>query len=402
MKKFTSAETANDYIIRRVDSVVKNRTVHLKKGITLSMSVTRLADNTFTNTYDVQYDPTKVALRIGLNNERTSLYDVLRSDNHLLVASSGGFSYLTDDPNIQPRHLSLNLAIQDGDVMSLPVIDREALLIINGQMSARFLRATGTMEINGENVTWSGSLTDHPADIKVYGNGNSVISHASDESGSRRVLDESSRFTPHISNGQVIDVGFIRQKGSTFISAATSSTGMLDIFAFDIVLRCPKRIAADYIKMKVESMDSLPINTTIQSAMSAGPLLTTANFESHLINRDASLGTNAPFANQRAARMIIYETKNGMRHLRLLDGRPGSHIFPGVTPYEAVHIINSDAEVVWGCFLDGGQTSKLCVRKRWAVNSFGNRHYINKVPEKQNIVWVPKTGRSLASIITLN
>lgn len=402
MKKFSTLETAKKYMASHVDIPVKNRIIHLKKDVMLSMSLNWIDEDNFTNSYDVQYDPAVVTSSTSLTAERKSLNDIVRIDRNCIAVLSGGFSYLTDDPGVHPRHLSLNLAIENGLVKSLPVVDREALMMIDGRMFACVIRAVGIMEINGKQLSWSGSLTNHHTDIKLYGNGNSIITHVSDKNGSRRVLNDDSRFTPPIYGTEEIDAGFMSQKNGTFVASSVSTTGRLDIFAFDIVLRCPKHLITNNIKMRVLTIDTLTVGASIQSAVSAGPLLETTNFDNHSINKDASLGTSAPFTNSRAARAVLYVEENGLAHLRIFDGRPGSSIFPGVTPTEAVHIINSEAKVAWGCFLDGGQTAKLFVRRGLAVNSFGNRHYVDKVPNGQGVVWVPKTGRPLSSVISLN
>ena len=162
-----------------------------------------------------------------------------------------------------------------------------------------------------------------------------------------------------------------------------------------MVVRCPAYLSKNGFEMKVKTIDSLTMDGSVQSGISVGPLFNTACFEEHSINKDASLGSNAPFANRPAARAVIYETKDGLRHLRLFDGRPGSTVFAGVTPREAVRIIQAEGEVAWGCFLDGGQTAKLCVKQGPTISNFGNMHYVNAIQTIQ------KNGRPISSAITL-
>lgn len=142
-----------------------------------------------------------------------------------------------------PRQASLNLAINDGRIASLPVVDREAVMTRDGALSAGHIRAEGEFAINGSCVTWAGSRTGHSADCYVYGNGNAVITHERDQAtGTLRVLDEASRLTPAIpqdDRGRLIDVGFIAAEDGSFRSVTTSETGELDIFSYDIVARCP-------------------------------------------------------------------------------------------------------------------------------------------------------------------
>jgi hypothetical protein len=125
------------------------------------------------------------------------------------------------------------------------------------------------------------------------------------------------------------------------------------------------------------------------------------DFESHGVNKDASLGSKPPFlAACRLARTALYETVDGDVHMRLFDGRPGSENFTGLTPSEAVEIIREESEIVWGCFLDPGQTARLNIRTDGGVQSFGNRHYLRwpRRPDEK-YVWLPEHGRPVASIV---
>jgi hypothetical protein len=102
------------------------------------------------------------------------------------------------------------------------------------------------------------------------------------------------------------------------------------------------------------------------------------------------------------ARTVLYETEDGKIHIRLYDGRPGSDVFPGVTPTEVVEAICAEGNVVWGCFLDPGQTAKLCVRTGDNIESLGNRHYLKWPTEPgEKYIWVPEVGRPTASAITI-
>lgn len=183
----------------------------------------------------------------------------------------------------------------------------------------------------------------------------------------------------------------------------SSNSGGLDIFNHDVVARMHERHAhGELPEMHVRTLGGKAIDGSLQGALSVGPMLDTENFTSHPVNRDASLGGRPPFLDVPLARTVLYETDDGMVHLRLFDGRPGSSIFPGVTPDQVSQFVTSEENVTWGCFLDPGQTAKLVVRGDDDIASYGNTHYL-KWPKQpgEKFIWVPKSGRPTASTITL-
>jgi hypothetical protein len=138
------------------------------------------------------------------------------------------------------------------------------------------------------------------------------------------------------------------------------------------------------------------------AAVSAGPFLDAADFAAHPINGDPSLGSRAPFTDRRMARLVLYQDPRGRTHLRLFDGRPGSRRFAGVTPAEARDAIAADTGSRWGCFLDPGQTARICLTGPDGLTSYGNRHYLQwPANTTDRFTWVPGTGRPVSSIITV-
>jgi hypothetical protein len=117
------------------------------------------------------------------------------------------------------------------------------------------------------------------------------------------------------------------------------------------------------------------------AAVSAGPFLEAADFAAHPINGDPSLGSRPPFTDRRMARLVLYQDPRGWTHLWLFDGRPGSR---------------------WGCFLDPGQTARICLTGPDGLTSYGNRHYLQWPGNTTGrFTWVPGTGRPVSSIITV-
>ena len=60
------------------------------------------------------------------------------------------------------------------------------------------------------------------------------------------------------------------------------------------------------------------------------------------------------------------------------------------------------SDVVSGCLLDSGNTSKLNVFRDGRLESFGNRHYLRwPPPGGSGFTWTPDAGRPVASLIAL-
>ncbi|HEX7368093.1 MAG TPA: hypothetical protein VF261_00360, partial [Candidatus Saccharimonadales bacterium] len=346
---------ARDLMVReRVDVPVGDRVTDLGDSIALHTATYELGEGKFTNVYDLSADVTEICPGIKSHKQLTSVYDYALANQRIKAVCNGGFFFLADQTSAVPRQLDLNLSLANGVLRNLPVVDREAVLIRNNRLSAEYIKAFGIMSLDGAEISWSGSLTEHDSDVKVYGNGNSIITHVySEDTGSKRALDEASRFTPSIYEDDTVDVGFIRRRDGVFVGRESSRIGGVDIFAHDVVLRMPERFMHRKLpKMRVHSIGDRTLSG-LQGAMSVGPMLGEADFENHQINRDKSLGGKPPFINVPIARVALYGSDNNRVHICLLDGRPGSPTFTGVTPDQAANIINSKDDVVWGCFLDG-------------------------------------------------
>jgi hypothetical protein len=406
-RSFSSPREAAAFMGTEIDRPVPERVAQLGEGIELHATARSVDEGGFTNVYDIACESGAGTARIHISDRPIDPKTTQQAEG-AQVTTSAGFFFLADQASGTPRQASLNLAINDGRIASLPVVDREAVMTRDGVLSADHIRAEGEFAINGSSVTWAGSRTGRSAECYVYGNGNAVITHEKDQTtGTSRVLDEASRLTPVIleqDRGRLIDVGFMAAEDGSFRSVATSETGEFDIFSYDIVARCPaERIdpnspnRLDVLRIGSIHGDDLP-----ESAVSVGPSLDTEDFAAHPINRDPSLGSQPPFTERRMARLVLYEDLDNKTHLRLFDGRPGSPDFRGVTPSEVRDAIAADTGYRWGCFLDPGQTAKIWVHEHGTLAGYGNRHYLRwPQNDKDNFVWVPDKGRSVSSFITI-
>ena len=399
---FRSLPEALRFMETEIDRPASSRVADLGNGFELHVSSRTFSDGGFTNVYDLSWNPSDATATVHVNSRPVKAIEQAQG---ALAITSAAFFVLMDETSGLPAQTSLNFVIDQGRILSLPVIDREALLCRDGTLSTDHISAEGQLVINGTELTWAGSRTGRTAQSYVYGNGNIVIPRRKDPTkGSVRFLDEASRRTPSLSAGdQLVDVGFIATDDGGFRSTAIAAEGGMDIFAYDIVVRCP----AQHIdpqgdnRMGITRIGSLSGDALPDFAVTVGPSLNTSDFTAHPINRDLSLGDSPPFVDQRKAQLVLYHDLEGRTHLRLFDGRPGAPLFQGATPTEARDTIAADTGYQWGSFLDGGQTAKMWVIENGTMTSYGNRHYLRwPKHDADDFVWVPDSGRPTPSFIT--
>ena len=409
--RFDTAEKAKQYIASQVDVKALENSIRLGGGATMNVSSREFEDGCFTNIYDLAVDVRNVKAQVHASTALKGVGEFLQAVPNSLAATSGGFLYLADVSSGTPRQKALNLALEkNGLLSSVPVVDRETLICDqNGNLSARFVQACGELTIDGKTLSWAGSRTSYTADCQVFGNGNIVITHIAnpDPTGrkdSLRVLEEYSRYTPVIDKGNdLVDVGLIALEGGLFQPIKIYPEGKADLFQYDTVIRCKSQHIPRGIESKItiHTVGQLKLSKNYQGAISVGPLLSEQDFTTNAINFDPSLGSNPPFFNTRMVRLAIYATAKGKLHMRLFDGRPESPRFRGVTPREAVAIINEEDEIVWGAFLDPGRTAKISTG-RHPTTSYGNAHYLRwPTDASSQYEWVPGAGRPVPSAVTL-
>lgn len=321
------------------------------------------------------------------------------------VVATGGFFFLADDAEVQPRARSLNLAVVDGAVVSLPVVGQTALVCRAGALEVREVAAAGTLRLNGAVVRWAGSRTEEAAECVVYGNANARVEHRADvRTGKMRHFVAASRWTPALAAGSGwIDVGFRRVDGGAFVGAEWAARGGLDIFNYDLVLRCrDSRVLGGEDRAEILTVDGIEPGDPRLTAISVGPSLLDPRLAEHPLHREPSLGSYPLLGGQRAARLLYFRDREGACHLQLWDGRPGSAVCPGVLLDEVAERVCDEYAVVEGCFLDSGRTGKLCVADETGVYSLGNRHYLRwPVAGDDAFVWTPDAGRPTASLLVI-
>lgn len=396
--KFNTIQDANTFMSQCIDKPEKENEHILSSNIKIHIQSHLFQDDKFTNSYDLAYTESNKTSFIDIYQTPQSIINIVEKND--LAVVSGGFFLLNDD-DTSVRQSSLNLAMKNKEIYSMPTCDRETVIIRNGCISPRYLKAMGILCLNNTPYRWLGSKTNHSGEAIVFSNGNLAVDHIPDKNTvARRVIRESSKYTP-ISEVDYADIGLIKYSSNEFYVNNMTRGGGLDITNYDFVLRTKYHQARKTDLVKIESIDDLVIDE-IDGAFSAGPMITDSNFNNHSINRDESLGSHPPFSDRRMARLVLYLTSDNSVHFRLFDSRPNSETFQGVTPKEACDIINQEEDVVSGIFLDPGQTAKIYVSAKDFGITYGNRHYLKwPKPDDDKFIWTPDQGRPIANMIRI-
>jgi hypothetical protein len=400
MRHFSSLEEAATYLGPLLDQPVPAARLELTPDIHFQARPVWLGA-TFSNSYTVSWrKPT--GARIFVTDPPISTRAFAQQSGSV-VTTTGGFFFLADNCRFRPRMLSLNLAIQEGRVLSVPVATQDALVSRDGSLSVVEVPARGELSLGDHRLHWAGSRTRFTADCYVYGNANSVILHQPDErTGKIRVFQEESRFTPKILDNGWSDLGFAATADGCFEAVTRSDTGRLDIFQHDLVVRCPRVVARQGSGLELDTVGPLAPRDRLQGAISVGPSLSYPDPYTHPLNDDRSLGSFPLLRERPSTRLVFYQTADGWQHLCLFDGRPGSPTFPGLTLDQAISTVSARGDLVSGCLLDSGNTSKLNVVRDSRLETFGNRHYVRwPSPSEPRFTWSPDQGRPVASVIAL-
>ncbi|ADI10375.1 hypothetical protein SBI_07255 [Streptomyces bingchenggensis BCW-1] len=401
MRAFATLEEASAYLAPLLDQPVTAEHLELTPHIQFRAEPVGLGGGSFTNSYTISWSsPAASEIFVAEPPMCTAEYARQRD---AVVTATGGFFFLADRCRYRPRTLSLNLAVRNGKVLSLPAADQDALVDDGGTLSVVEVPARGELSLDGHTLRWTGTRTGVEADCYAYGNANCVIEHEPDaHTGKVRTLREDSRLTPEITGHHWSDLGFTAARGGRFEATALSDHGRLDIFDHDIVLRCPRRLARVGSVLEPRTIGPLSLRPSLRGAISVGPSLFHPDPQAHPLNGDRSLGSFPLLKDRPSTRLVFYGTADGRRHLRLFDGRPGSPTFPGVGLDQAISLVLAGGDVTTGCLLDSGHSCRLNVRRGGNVTSFGNRHYLRWPTERDpRFVWNPDHGRQVASLIAL-
>ena len=294
---------------RRVASrvfVMEQRAIELRNG--------------FTNYYDFSFpsaDSSFGAQVVStISTSRTFHLRKLASEGSLIASINAGFFFLADDATHRPIDASYNFCMRNGKVIGLPVADQTAVYTENGEIKAHNVKATGIVMIGDTELHWSGFKTVALSkDQAIFFNSACcTINHVpSENTGSKRVLDPSSIFTPHCPTKSDLIVRY-DQEGILRVHTIKAG-GNSNIFTGNFVIQCPSsnnyRVGA---VVTPQELDGISLHK-VESGVSIGPNVHHfLDQDDHPINHDSSLGNNPPFENRRMTRSIVYKDATGRVH----------------------------------------------------------------------------------------
>jgi hypothetical protein len=130
--RFSSLEEASAHLAPLLDRPVTTSRTELAPGIFFQTEALH-ANGTFTNSYRLSWRQPARA-RIFVTDPPVSAREFAERCGNV-ATTTAGFFFLADRCRFRPKALSLNLAVRDGRVISLPVADQDALTSQNGVLS---------------------------------------------------------------------------------------------------------------------------------------------------------------------------------------------------------------------------------------------------------------------------
>lgn len=368
------------------------KTIELAPGIVFRQHAISLENNRFTNSFEVRIATNAARIGIFSAPRPMHLHKVLTVERpDAVTCINGGFFFLADQAEKRPIEATYNFCVRDGHVVSLPSINRPALMVTkdSGDIVAQELKAKGEIEIGKQRIPWKGA---HPANNKRGGKAPallynsaccSIVYKKDPVSGTRRVLDMARNTTPRDPARTDIVVG-VRNK-ELYVREKRRG-GQTDFFEGAFILNVSNDAAQSMevgALVKPVSVDNIRVEN-IAEAVTIGPAIAdgTKNLARININNDPSLA-NQPFLNDSSPRSVVYKTKDGALSLRIFDGARKSKAFSGVTPREVYEILQREhrGNIEWGFHIDPGQSVRLMVRHPFIggdhekVVGYGNLHY---------------------------
>lgn len=190
----------------------KAETKEISEGAVFEQGSIELGNDAFTNFYDLSFRAENPAItpQIFSADHIASLKRILVNNEKVIGAINAGFFYLVDEGAQMPIDPTYNLCIRKHSIVGLPTSDRPLLYTSGSQLGAKDVQARGIIALGSNEYKWSGARTKRSVNVQenhitLYNSACCTIRHIqSDETGSKRILDEKLNFTPKDSN--VFDV----------------------------------------------------------------------------------------------------------------------------------------------------------------------------------------------------
>lgn len=335
----------------------------------------------------------------------------LQEEDRAIAGINAGGRFLADIYNVDPLDYAYNLHIENGNLISLPVQTRSAIMEKDGKLHVLFLEAKGKIFLGKTVVNWVGSLTGRKysqSTAAVFGSINQRLIRVRQDDGTyKRTLDDDYSFVAAYPNR--LNVVFTLGNGKLKVKKITKRC--VNIFEGVFILSIEKNIA-EGIKVgdTVDYWDIdgqlTPENT--DSAVSLGAVLISSGtpsakksktyFNYMRVLYDVNGKAVYTGLHNQKARSAIIRTKDGQIIFLLVDSNPRSPHTKGMTLSDLKgYIINNWRNIDWAVACDGGQSSKLCLVNNRKISAYGNMHYEKwmgnmKIPDGFN-------GRPVTSMV---
>ena len=372
----------------------KESVQQITPGVKLVTKVLTFSDGSFSNVYDLSWDPTYSNLLpvIHSSNKSYSLHDTMQDDENKIAIINGSFFFLTDVSDSTPKDLIYNLCIREGKIIGLPSEDQPIVYIANKKLHAVTPKPRGTMKIGSHRFSWVGakslSNSTKSGAAVLYNSRCSEIMKVRDSRTNVQIgiLDNKHITTPKAKD--VYDLVITADKKGNLIVSQINEKGGTHYFAGNFILQMKGKNSEFVVgdSLTDVTLDGLVLDT-MTSAISIGKKINDPFFfEPANINR-------------RDARSVIAEDINGHLHFIVFDG---SKYIPGFTGVSAKMIKSyfSKKYFAWAYFLDGGGSSRLIVREKADLHVLANLFAFRKFDELH--LWDWKFARKVASSISLS
>ncbi|WP_406164064.1 hypothetical protein OG806_49335 [Streptomyces sp. NBC_00882] len=378
----------------------------LAPGVRLESQTVELDGGAFTNAHTLRADLNSVHVQAVSDADGFYLRDQY-TDDGVVAAVNGSFSYISDDPAHQPAEPCLDFCCRAGEVVSLPTVTKPAFLVRDGRLAVQELPATGTLRIDGRVFDWIGSKEPQAAGatgngtLVVFGAANCRIRYADHpRTGFIRFVRPEENITPR--NESIVDVVVSRTEAGSHVISSVHHGGGVDLFRGSFILRADSEHATELrAGASVDLCSIAGIEAgQLSSGISLGPSVADAAVGA-LPAYDESLGVS-PFRGVRYARTLVW-TAGQEIVFRVFDGAPLTESFRGVSPAEVAFLLDREGVALGDAYyLDGGQSSKIVFRDEGSTEVVGNLHYLKWPQEPETeFRWRGVEGRLLNSCFVL-
>lgn len=362
-------------------------------------------NKTLTNIYEIELDQNIITTKVASELKYRYLNKYLKKYNQAALINAG-FSYNTDTKTFLPKNFNYHLQIRNGKLLSLPTKTKTAIIEINGKIETKLIPAKGSLWFNGVRLDWVGSHDYQNKLLKnkgvVWGLSNIKLFKYNN----RITINKKSLVIPEIKGHKNIVID-IDNKDVLFIKTITSKN--VNLLHGVFIISISNELSASFKKgqkltrWKIYGLNSTEKINVITSGISMDKNLSRMykkmKQEKIFITFD---GHSKKYyynkIDEQKARSCIFETNDKKLHFLLVDARPNTTDQKGMTMADLSEYIYSNYDINWAVNCDGGQSSKICIKNKNKIQTFGNLHYY-KIKNGKIIKWDGINGRPIGSCL---